>query len=305
MAELAPSFAACVLAACRQRAELVADSLAEALGGRPEVEAGQLRDMDGAGAPAGLSGPGLALTATVQGADVFMALPEAGGLLAVQPGDDSGETARRLADLAQRLAVALWPESLPPLDCRGAHVGDLAQAMPRGAALHALQCAEIQIRQGERSGVLFVVGPLERPGGPLPSAGPAPARVAAGPAPIAARPRSDRSSTHPKDGFQLLPKYSRSLLRVELPVVVTLAASKQPLRRILELGPGSIIKFDKSYEEPLSLGIGDHEVAVGEAVKVGDKFGLRITSMVLPGERFQSVKAPGGRKAPPARSTST
>jgi flagellar motor switch protein FliN/FliY len=31
-------------------------------------------------------------------------------------------------------------------------------------------------------------------------------------------------------------------------------------------------------------------VAVGEAVKVGEKFGLRITSMVLPEEKFEPIQ---------------
>jgi flagellar motor switch protein FliN/FliY len=32
--------------------------------------------------------------------------------------------------------------------------------------------------------------------------------------------------------------------------------------------------------------VGDQEIAVGEAVKVGDKFGLWVTSIAMPGERF-------------------
>jgi hypothetical protein len=35
--------------------------------------------------------------------------------------------------------------------------------------------------------------------------------------------------------------------------------------------------------------VGRQELAEGEAVKVGDKFGLLITSMTLPSERFWSV----------------
>jgi flagellar motor switch/type III secretory pathway protein FliN len=83
-----------------------------------------------------------------------------------------------------------------------------------------------------------------------------------------------------------LPAYTRSLLRVEVPVRVTLADTNLPLKRILELGQGSIIPFAKSCEEPLTLSVGNYDVAVGEAVKVGDKFGLRITSMVMPREKF-------------------
>ncbi|OHB68591.1 MAG: hypothetical protein A2V70_05885, partial [Planctomycetes bacterium RBG_13_63_9] len=87
-----------------------------------------------------------------------------------------------------------------------------------------------------------------------------------------------------------LPQYARSLLRVKVPVVVTLAEKRQPLGRILELGTGSIIQFTKSCEEMLALSVEQRPVAVGEAVKVGDKFGLRITSIVLPEERFAAVK---------------
>ena len=87
-----------------------------------------------------------------------------------------------------------------------------------------------------------------------------------------------------------LPGYAKSLLRIKVPVIVTLAAKKQPVRRIVELGPGSIIQFDKSCEEMLQMHVDDQLVAEGEAVKVGDKFGIRLTSLVVPGERFKSVR---------------
>ncbi|MDD4269512.1 MAG: FliM/FliN family flagellar motor switch protein [Pirellulaceae bacterium] len=97
--------------------------------------------------------------------------------------------------------------------------------------------------------------------------------------------RRPRSTT-----IEDLPNYCRSLLRIEVPVVVTLAEKKQALRQIMELGPGSIIQFDKSCNEMLELGVGGRSVAMGEAVKVGDQFGLRIRSIALPGERFVPVK---------------
>ena len=99
--------------------------------------------------------------------------------------------------------------------------------------------------------------------------------------------RSASSGPATMDG---LPAYSRSLLRIKVPVIVTLAETKQPISRIVELGPGTIIQFDKSCEEMLSLQVGGQPVAEGEAVKVGDKFGIRLTSLKLPGERFVSVR---------------
>ena len=87
-----------------------------------------------------------------------------------------------------------------------------------------------------------------------------------------------------------LPCYIRSLLRINVPAVVTLAGKKSSLNSILDFEPGAIIQFDKSCEDMLDLAVGDHRIAVGEAVKVGDKFGLRVTSMVLPEERFETLR---------------
>jgi flagellar motor switch protein FliN/FliY len=87
-----------------------------------------------------------------------------------------------------------------------------------------------------------------------------------------------------------LPGYSRSLLRIQVPVVVTLAATRQPVSRVLELAPGTILHFGKPCDDPLTLSVGSCDVAVGETVKIGDKFGLRLTSMVMPHEKFEPVQ---------------
>lgn len=91
-----------------------------------------------------------------------------------------------------------------------------------------------------------------------------------------------------------LPGYTRSLLKIEVPVMVSLADKKQPIAEILDLRPGALIQFEKPCEDMLDLEVGGYRVAVGEAVKVGDKFGLRITSMITPDERFRKVQGRDG-----------
>ncbi len=76
-----------------------------------------------------------------------------------------------------------------------------------------------------------------------------------------------------------LPTYARGLLRIRVPLQVTLASQRISIREITELGPGSIIKFDKTCDEPLELTVGELPLAQGEVVKVGDKFGLRISGL--------------------------
>jgi flagellar motor switch protein FliN len=101
------------------------------------------------------------------------------------------------------------------------------------------------------------------------------------------------NTTGRKSPKREFPAYTRSLLRVRVPVSVTLAEKKQTLGRILEMGPGQILQFDKSCEEVLDLEVSNCKIAAGEAVKIGDKFGLRITSIVPPDERFVTVKKEG------------
>jgi flagellar motor switch protein FliN len=100
-------------------------------------------------------------------------------------------------------------------------------------------------------------------------------------------PTSVAADTPPADQF---PRYTQNLLHVRVPVSVTLAVKKQSLDQILELAPGSIIQFEKSCEETLDLCVGEHRIARGLAVKVGEKFGLKIKQLTGPKERFQSFR---------------
>ncbi len=77
-----------------------------------------------------------------------------------------------------------------------------------------------------------------------------------------------------------LPTYARGLLHIRVPVRVTLASQRKSVQEIIELGPGSIVKFEKTYDEPLEVSVGGRTIAEGEVVKVGDKFGVRINGLV-------------------------
>jgi flagellar motor switch protein FliN/FliY len=86
-----------------------------------------------------------------------------------------------------------------------------------------------------------------------------------------------------------LPNYTKNLLRIRVPVMVTLARKKQRVSSIVELGLGTILQFSKSCEQLLEIEVNGHEIGQGEAVKVGDKFGLRVSNLTLPGERFDAI----------------
>ena len=69
------------------------------------------------------------------------------------------------------------------------------------------------------------------------------------------------------------------ILRLHVPVIVKLAERKLLLSEVMRLGTGAIIEFAKSSDEPLQLLINNKVIGVGETVKVGENFGLRITQI--------------------------
>lgn len=83
------------------------------------------------------------------------------------------------------------------------------------------------------------------------------------------------------------------ILKLEVPVIVKLAERKLLLSEVMRLGVGAIIEFIKSNDEPLQLLINNKPIGVGEAVKVGENFGLRITQI---GDIKQIIQSLGGEK---------
>ena len=83
------------------------------------------------------------------------------------------------------------------------------------------------------------------------------------------------------------------ILRLEVPVIVKLAERRLMLSEVMRLGTGAIIEFFKSSDEPLELLINNKVIGVGETVKVGENFGLRITQV---GDLKQVIKSLGDEK---------
>ncbi len=69
------------------------------------------------------------------------------------------------------------------------------------------------------------------------------------------------------------------ILRLEVPLIVKLAERKLSMSEVMRLGAGAIIEFHKGSDEPLELLVNNKAIAVGETVKVGENFGLKITQV--------------------------
>jgi len=80
------------------------------------------------------------------------------------------------------------------------------------------------------------------------------------------------------------------LLDVELPVSLRFGKSEMPLSGILELSPGSVVELDQRIVEPVELLVGGKIVAQGEVVVLDGYYALRVTEVLNPIERLESLQ---------------
>lgn len=79
------------------------------------------------------------------------------------------------------------------------------------------------------------------------------------------------------------------LYDVPLQVSVEVGRSKILLRDLLKMGEGYVIELDKLAGEPLDLYVNSRLIARGEAVMVGDKFGIKLTEVVSTADRVENL----------------
>ncbi|MEN0020399.1 MAG: FliM/FliN family flagellar motor switch protein [Planctomycetota bacterium] len=68
----------------------------------------------------------------------------------------------------------------------------------------------------------------------------------------------------------------KSVLNLEVPVIVRLGSRRMPSSAVMNWVPGSIIELPKHADEPLELHIRSSQIGAGTAVKVGENFGIRV-----------------------------
>jgi len=81
------------------------------------------------------------------------------------------------------------------------------------------------------------------------------------------------------------------ILKLEVPVRVRLANRPMLVSEIMNLGPGTILEFDRTVDQELDLMISNRQIGYGVAVKVNEHFGLRITYIGDVKERINSLGA--------------
>ncbi|MBI5638241.1 MAG: flagellar motor switch protein FliN [Nitrospinae bacterium] len=103
-------------------------------------------------------------------------------------------------------------------------------------------------------------------------------------APVAAAPAGRPAATGPED------KKLDMILDIPLSLSVEMGRSKMLINDLLQLGQGSVIELTKLVGEPLDVFVNEKLIARGEVVVVNnEKFGVRLTEVISPSDRIQSM----------------
>ncbi len=66
------------------------------------------------------------------------------------------------------------------------------------------------------------------------------------------------------------------LLDMNIPVTVAIGKMQIPVQRLLQIGPGSVLKLNKPVDAPVDLYLKDTKFATGSIVVIDNRFAVRI-----------------------------
>ena len=85
------------------------------------------------------------------------------------------------------------------------------------------------------------------------------------------------------------PLQIKRILRVKVPLVVEIAQRRSRVGVVVAFKPGSVIEFNKKSDDLLELYAGQAHIGRGEAVKVGESFGIRVIEIDSVRDRVKNL----------------
>lgn len=258
-----------ILTTCGDNAAALAESLSQCFDQKYRIEVGESGIWSPRESPAAWSGPGVLVLLQV-GEQAFSVLVPKTLPLPDWYRHPNDSQKSRLETLAMEWSMNLLPADFETEKFRTQAFDDLAAAVetmsPAEWAATCELCVFPEGESGDRpQAKLLAVWPLDQPKFEEQRA-PEPASAAS------VKPTQAPPPVVNQDPF--------SRLR-QLPVTVSvrLAEKKIPMSQLLGITPGMLITFNKSCEDLLDLYVNNSRYCRGEAVKIGENFGLKINQV--------------------------
>ncbi len=260
----------------------LAESFAQCFDLAVGFQIGDSELLDDVGPSAGFSGPGLVVLVGFEDSAMAVLLP------ATLPLPDwyatpTDSQQSRLETLAMEWSMNLLPPDFEATSYATLKVDKLLDFVQGCRPMEAAAAVTIDLSGGS-SGKLLLVGPLESPQYKLA------APSAAAPAPAAARPSAGAAMASAP--MAAPPPTVDPLARLRhLPVTISVRVAEKriPVSQLLGITAGALITFPKSSEAPLDLYVNNALYCRGEAVKIGEHFGLKIDQVGVVQTRTSKV----------------
>ena len=271
-----------ILRSCRSNSATIAAAVNECFGSSFSCRVGEPRAWQQAEPPAHLAGPGMAVAIEVEQHGLLCLIPASFPLPEWTSQIDPEAATRRNA-LSGELAKQLLPSDLIGGQHVGEFVADLDEEVVAANPTPQTTLIELAFEPADEEAAdrpvstVYLVYPVLNP--PFPA--------------IPQWPADDELDVPRPAGAARFAPSPANLQRVRnLPVTISvrLAEKRVPLGQLLSITPGGLITFNKSCEDLLDLYVNNHRYAQGEAVKIGEKFGLKVNQIGVVERRESRVK---------------
>lgn len=79
------------------------------------------------------------------------------------------------------------------------------------------------------------------------------------------------------------------VLEVPVSVALQVGSTDIPIRELVKLVEGSVIALDRESTDAMDVLVNGRLIARGEIVIVDDQFGVRLTDVISPAERIETI----------------
>ncbi len=85
-----------------------------------------------------------------------------------------------------------------------------------------------------------------------------------------------------------------TILKLKVPLLVMVGECRMAVEDVLSLGPGAILELERPADSDLSLMVNNKPIGTGQAVKVGENFGIKITRIDSAHDRIAALSGEDG-----------
>lgn len=79
------------------------------------------------------------------------------------------------------------------------------------------------------------------------------------------------------------------LSRIKVNMTVEVGHARLTLEDLLRLNEGAVVELDRMAGDPLDILVNGTQIARGEVVVVGERFGIRFSEIVDPKDRIEQI----------------